>query len=525
MALLVALSTGVAWTPNATAGTVIAETDNGPVEGLVMPTMHKFLGIPYAAPPVGNLRWQPPQPPASWASPLDATAFANHCPQVVSPFGFPSTTEDCLYLNVYTPNKKGFAVDRRRRRPVIVWIHGGAFSVGESDDYDPIKLIAGGDVIVVTINYRIGALGFLAHPALTAESPTNASGNYGLMDQQYALQWVHRNIAAFGGNPRRVTIAGESAGGISVHAHMASPGAAGLFHRAIVESGAVFNQLTLADAETRGTALATTLGCSDQSAACLRALPIEQILADQGDGLTSAGPIVDGALLPQPIRTAFETGHYNQVPVIEGSNHDEFRLFVALLVEIAQGSPLTAAQYPAAIETTLGVPSIFVPVLMNAYPLSNYASPGLALSAMATDAAFVCNARAAARLLSRKPTFAYEFNDTNAPQLFLPAVSFPYGAAHASELQYLFNVPDVLPVPAPPLDADQQQLSATMIRYWTRFARSGKPHASNVPRWPKYNPNDAVFLSLVAPTPVLEGGGAFTVDHKCGFWDPLLGND
>ncbi len=510
----------------AAAETVIATTDTGPVEGVVTPAMDEFLGIPYAAAPVGELRWMPPQPHAAWSSPLDTSAYGNHCPQITSPFGLASTTEDCLFLNVYTPHRKSVAArDLRRNRPVMVWIHGGAFQVGESDEYDPTRLVEVGDVVVVTINYRLGALGFLAHPALSAESPDGVSGNYGILDQQFALQWVQRNIRAFGGNPRRVTIFGESAGGISVHAQLASPLAAGLFQRAIVESGGVFLQPTLAAAETSGGTLADAVGCSDQSAACLRAVSVDQLLANQGTELTSSSPVIDGHVLPQPMLTAFKNGDFNRVPVIEGSNHDEMRLFVALLIELVDG-PLSDEDYPDAVASFLGVPPSLVPALISHYPLANYDSAGLALSALATDASFACSGFAATRALSGKVrTYGYEFDDENAPELFLPPVSYPYGAAHASEIQYLFDVPNV--VAAPPLDAGQQQLSDAMVRYWTRFARTGKPTPPHVPRWPRYDGHETrtqQLLSLAAPSPVVESGLNFSLDHQCAFWDSLLGN-
>ncbi|MFL6714693.1 MAG: carboxylesterase family protein, partial [Sulfurifustis sp.] len=206
----------------------VVNTENGVVRGAATESVAKFLGIPYAAPPVGELRWQPPHPAAGWTGVRDVTQFAPHCPQAASPFGLASTTEDCLYLNVYTPAH----IDRgqEHRKPVMVWIHGGALVVGQSDDYDPTKFVERGDVVVVTINYRLGALGFLAHPALSAESPDHVSGNYGFLDQQAALQWVRRNIDRFGGDPDNVTIFGESAGGLSTHTQLASPLAHGLFH-------------------------------------------------------------------------------------------------------------------------------------------------------------------------------------------------------------------------------------------------------------------------------------------------------
>src|ERR1700733_15064420 len=209
------------------AAAPVGATANGAVRGLANGAADEFLGIPYAAPPVGALRWQPPQPAASWAGVRDATKFAAHCPQLASPFGLASTSEDCLFLNVFTPKAGG-------QHPVMVWIHGGALVTGESDDYSPAGLVADG-VTVVTINYRLGALGFLAHPA--PADANGQSGDYGLMDQQAALRWVQRNIASFGGDPRDVTLFGESAGGLSTLSQVASPAARGLFAKAIAESG------------------------------------------------------------------------------------------------------------------------------------------------------------------------------------------------------------------------------------------------------------------------------------------------
>jgi para-nitrobenzyl esterase len=300
----------------------------------------------------------------------------------------------------------------------MVWIHGGGLVVGESDGYDPTKLVAE-DVIVVTINYRLGEPGFLAHPAFAAESPDGAAGNYGLLDQQAALRWVQRNIRAFGGDPKNVTIFGQSAGGLSVHSQLASPLAAGLFHKASVESGAYsLVQPSLKMAETAGAAFATSAGCVDPStaAACLRSLTVEEILAQQPSG--TMVPNLDGFVLPLTVGSAFTTGQFNQVPVIEGSNHDEWRLFVAQ-TEATTGTPLTAADYIPAIADTLRVPLPVAAAIADEYPLANYASPSVALGAVGTDRVFACNTRVSARLLSQYvPTYQYEFNDPNAPMLF-----------------------------------------------------------------------------------------------------------
>src|SRR5947208_6294913 len=324
-------------------------TERGPVRGIMTPTLRKFLGIPYAAAPVGRLRWRPPKDHVRWSTPFDATRFGNHCPQVASFFGTASITEDCLFLNIFAPKEEAKEQTNLHRYSVMVWIHGGVFTVGESDDYIPTKLVEQGDVIVVTINYRLGALGFLAHPALTAESPDHVSGNYGIMDQQFALRWVRRNIAAFGGNRHNVTIFGESAGGLSVLSNLTSPTAAGLFHQAIVESGAYMLALpTLADAESQSTAFANSVGCTDQTVECLRSTSVETILANQGD----VSPNADGKVLPLSLDTAFATGQFHHVPVMQGTNHDEMRLFVAS--DELGGHPLTAEEYPLAVSSFVG---------------------------------------------------------------------------------------------------------------------------------------------------------------------------
>ena len=498
-------------------GHTLVLTDRGLVRGVETADVRAFRGIPYAAPPTGGARWQPPGPVARWEGVRDASAFAPHCAQPASPFGTASVSEDCLYLNVYTPKDGFLHRDLLRGHPVMVWMHGGALLVGESDGYDPTRLVDAGDVIVVTINYRLGALGFMAHSALTAESPDHVSGNYGLLDQQAALRWVQRNIARFGGDPHRVTIFGESAGGSSVTAHLASPLAAGLFQRAIVESGAyLLAPSTLAVGEERGQALADRAGCPDQTAACLRALPVPTLLANQGPS-PSAQPVIDGLVLTQAPRTAFESGQFNQVPVLEGSNHDEWRLFVALNIELVAG-PVTPEGYPAAIAATLGIPEAATAPFAAEYPLEDHASPGEALAALGTDGVFACNARRAELLLSAHvPTYAFEFNDEDAPQRFLPPVSFPYGAYHAAEVQYLFDSPSR--VPSEPLDQDQQQLAAAMVDYWTTFARTGQPNRPGRRFWPRFRADSERVLSLDTPARAVETD--FAADHHCDFWAAL----
>lgn len=512
-AAIVALVASMVWSTVAAAadgqgadsnGGLVVHTDKGPVRGTVSGGVREFLGLPYAAPPVGDLRWQPAEEHARWHGVLDATRFGSPCPQVGGPFGPASTNEDCLFLNVYTPG--GAERDEGAAGlPVMVWIHGGALVSGAASLYDPSSMVARG-VVVVTINYRLGELGFLAHAAL-ADSAGRPSGNYGLTDQQEALRWTQRNIERFGGDPSNVTIFGESAGGLSVHSQLVSPLARGLFSRAIIESGSyAMTQASLAGAEAAGAAYASSVGCADQTASCLRALPVSTLLAHQ-PGIVN--PNIDGRLLTQSVGPALATGSFNRVPVIEGTNHDEWALFVAL-TELATGHPLTAAGYQAAIQQTLGVSAAVAQVLAGIYSPSSFGgNPSLALTALGTDAIFACSARRAVRSISAfVPTFQYEFSDVNAPPFF--NVSFPMGAYHAAELQYLFSNLDGT------LAAAQRQLSADMVGYWTRFARTGSPNSASSPAWPAFTAAAEQFQSLVPPAPTPATG--FAAEHKCSVW-------
>ena len=264
----------------------VVQTAEGPVRGFVENGVSRFLGIPYATPPTGALRWQPPQAPAERKQTLRVMAYGHTCAQIntLGVFAAPSDSEDCLYLNVFAPEaKKG--QERRASLPVMVWIHGGGNFDGESNDFDGSKLARDGGTVVVTINYRLNIFGFFAHPALDAEG--HPAANYGIMDQQFALQWVRRNIRAFGGNPDNVTIFGESAGGTDVIALLASPASADLFQRGIIESGAFTGTETLANAEATGQAFATAAGCADQTAECLRALSVHEILTSSARTLAA----------------------------------------------------------------------------------------------------------------------------------------------------------------------------------------------------------------------------------------------
>jgi para-nitrobenzyl esterase len=516
--LSVCTALGASAPAQAAAAPVIVATDRGPVSGVATPSGQAFLGIPYAAPPVGALRWRPPEPAPRWVGLRDASQFGSGCPQGPSLVGAASLNEDCLYLNVFTP-AGGPRDERGQPYPVMVFIHGGGFKTGTGSDYDPGRLVRRG-VVVVTLNYRLGLLGFTAHPTLTAESPDHASGNYGLLDQQAALGWVQHNIAQFGGDPSNVTLFGESAGGLSVHAHLVSAGSAGLFRAAIVQSGAyALTQPPLAVAEAQGLALQAAVGCADL--ACLRRAPVASLLATEGPDVLQYVPSLDGKVLTQSIGSALATGAFTRVPVIEGTNHDEYRSLIALYHELPYG-PITAEQYPLLIAKDFGLPPAVVALITQAYPLSAYPSPSLALAALGTDAMFACPAVAASGWLQRYvPTWRYEFSDAQAPAPQVP-LSFPLGAYHAAELQYLFDTVGWLQIP--PLSAAQQQLSDAMVGSWVNFARSGDPNAANVPNWAAYQPplSDRV-QQLVAPAPQPGSGSAFAADHRCAFWAALSG--
>ncbi len=519
---------GFLTTPCGTAAAAqpTAQIDQGTLSGLESGGVEEYLGVRYAQPPVGNLRWQPPVPVPPSRTHVNATQFGNNCPQNPAPWGTPSTTEDCLFLNVYVPaSAHGHDNDHDHDRgnlPVMLWLYGGGFVAGQGSVYDPTALVKQGNVIVVTINYRLGALGLFAHPALDAEHHLVA--NYALMDQQLALKWVARNISSFGGDPGNVTIFGESAGGIAIYAHLTSPLSSGLFQRAIIESGAP-DYLTLKQAESDGLTLAQKVGCTagspQQVAACLRRVPVAQLLANQA---TETGAIVEGVLLPQPPADAIAQRKVNRATIINGTNHDEGRLIAAFIWDLS-GAPLQASGYQSALEIIsnflpgTGYPLSAIPAIMQAYPLSKYPSPDLAAAAVITDGTIACPALEMDKALSQAvPLFAYQFDDANAPEIVAPPVSFPYGATHFSELQYIFNMSALTLPGTPALTPAQQQLSASMMRYWTDFAHSGNPnHPGQPPLWgPFKSQRGGLFQSLETPSP--RGETDFSAIHNCDFW-------
>ena len=497
---------------------LVVATHDGAVRGVAVSGGYAFRGLPYAAPPLRNLRWQPPQRPASWRGVRDATQFAPSCPQAKNLSQPPGPeSEDCLYLNVSTPTLR-----KNARRPVLVWIHGGGLAEDGALNYDGTKLAADG-VVVVTINYRLGALGFLAHPAL-ASQPGGPAGNYGLMDQQAALRWVRHNVAAFGGDPHNVTIAGQSAGGLSVLAQLVSHGSRGLFDRAIVQSGAfALNQMPLADAEAFGQTFAAQVGCADQTAACLRSVPAETLV--QAFPNAAIPGVVDGKVLTEPIGTALAAGRFARVPILDGLNHNEEWIFVAGVHVAVSGGRFvpapapTVATYESVIASVLGVSAARASAVAAEYPPSAYPAPTpdisalVALSTLVSDANFACPALQVDQWTSaRVPTFAYEFDDGTAPSRFAHPGDLPPLATHSSEIQYLLDQPNT-PYPAT-FTSDQEALAQTMRRAWINFAVKGDPSSPQL-AWPAIGSNES-FISFATPQSAL--GQNFGSLHHCAFW-------
>ena len=494
----------------------VIKTDGGQLRGAMDGGAVKYLGIPYAAPPIGNLRWKAPQPPARWEAVRDATVFGNRCAQTtaVGEFGAPSTSEDCLFLNVFVPNRP----TNGKKLAVMFWIPGGGLFAGGSNEYNAKGLVEDGNVIVVTMNYRLGLLGFFAHPEID-EGDRHALVNYGLLDQQFALRWVRSNIASFGGDPDNVTVFGESAGAVSIYGHLVSPASAGLFHKAILESGLTFIAkpnlvVPLSDAVVLGQRFAAAMGCKNNAADCLRSLPVQRIIDQQMPFL--AGLVTGGAVVPESLETALRAGRFNRVPIINGTNHDEWRWPVAR-TELRSGKPLQADQYRPALIDFFGPTGTKVEA---EYPLAKFKSPSEALAASQTDAYFACAALKSNESIARyRPVYGYEFNYADAP-MYMPKASFPYGAAHTVELQFIFPQFHGGSGTMHELSASEKELATTMRRYWTNFAKNGNPNSAGLPAWPKFTRESDLVMSMNLPQP--SSITTFRSDHHCGFWNRTL---
>ncbi|MBK6411660.1 carboxylesterase family protein [Sphingopyxis sp.] len=520
LALLLSLSTVASAAPK--ADPLRVATRLGVVEGVAIGQTRAFLGVPYAAPPVKDLRWKRPVPAAAWKGIRSATQFAAKCPSLSwGPGGGTVGNEDCLYLNIYTP--KGI----KERRPVAVWFHGGGFTAGASQDVDPSRFAEKTGTVVVTVNYRLGALGFASLPELDAESPTHGSGNYALLDQQAALRWVQENIKAFGGDPRRVTAMGESAGAFSIWAHIASPGARGLFHRAITMSGP---NSSLADGmpmveraveQKRGASskLAEEFGCHTRSKLleCLRAVPAAALVAAAGASRGWPGwtIILDGDVLPEQPRRMRELGKVARVPVLSGHTENEGGFFTAMRT-IRPGAGWKEDDYRDAVSR-----APFGAKILAAYPPHKYGSPDTTF-ATAVSNQWACGTQSINLIHSRfAPVYAYEFADRGAPPTLFAFPGAPKGAFHTAEIPYVFQTsyPSELHAGPPTFSPAQVGLSDRMLKTWGDFIWGREPAALSE-------------FGKTGETAVLSPDGdkklsstEFREKHNCIFWDQTLFGD
>jgi para-nitrobenzyl esterase len=500
----------------------VAATVSGDIQGVDAGASCAFLGVPFAMPPIGSRRWARPEAMPAWAPALlSATTAPSTCPQLNTANGQPQGAEDCLKLNIWTPNPPPSPGS-----PVIVWFHGGSF-VNASANFAPQNgqnLAALTGAIVVAPNYRLGPFGYLRNEALVAEDL--AAGNYGLLDQRAALVWVHDHIAAFGGDPGNVTIAGQSAGGHSVSLHLVSPGSAGLFHRAIMQSGsASVRWRTASDAASQGQEFAAALGCTNPNPslvlACLRTKTRDQILLARPPALfeqvTETGrtqwtPIVEGVEIPDQPRFLYEVGAFSRVPVVIGSTRDEGWTWV----NRSFPSSMTTDQYEAALDREFGAEAAAV---LTAYPAAEFSSPKDALVRLIGDVEYTCEARRIARLIERTktPVYLYSF-DREIDAVVADRV------AHGMDVNFVFGNNYGPPLfPAFALTGTDLALSQAISGYWTRFAATGNPNSDDpsIVHWPAFkHPSGqgrGADKHLVLDSTIEEG--MRLREAQCDFWD------
>jgi para-nitrobenzyl esterase len=524
---------------------VQVQTSFGPVEGYEDDGVLSYRGIPYAAPPVEELRWKPPIDPEPWADMLPAIEKPNVCPQLTFA-GLPvpgfMPSEDCLYLNVDTP-AQGSGI------PVMVWIHGGGFTLGDglqTDGGTAGDLIAREvGAVVVSMNYRLGQLGFLAHGELSAESPDGASGNYGLMDQTAALRWVQDNIERFGGDPDNVTIFGESAGAFSVCSHLASSKSAGLFEKAILQSGSCERPWPmLSAAEAQGDAFAAALECDTEAdvLACMRAKSADEVIAalppapnfgfNPSEGPAGTwGPVLDGSFFTEQPSESFSSGNFNQVPTILGFTREEARLFVWLGELADPPLEVTADNYQDLIAHLLGGNTELAARAVEQYPLSDYSEPAVALAAVATDTIFRCPGKLeAAKLGAFVPTYLYQFEYQDGHsqlEVVLPFIdgslpSYDLGAFHSADIPYVFGYDPLLVINLEDFSttlntwaagtADAALWTEILSDFW-RFALTDNPSPLGGLEWPSYD--EGTDQHKVYDTTVRLGSNAA---ENCDFW-------
>ncbi|GAA2821137.1 carboxylesterase family protein [Nonomuraea rubra] len=505
MALLLVQGCGAAKAraePSTVPGLEVA-LDSGMIRGVEDGDVLRYRGIRYARPPVGELRWRPPQPVARWRGVVPATASGPACPQDNVNPKERSDVEDCLTLDVTVPKQAGLekaGLEKAgpekaggKRKPVMVWLHGGGFVAGRGADYDPRRLAVQGDVVVVTVEFRLGVLGYLALPGMVG------GGTFGLQDQQAALRWVRRNAAAFGGDAGNVTLFGESGGGVATCGHLTAPDSRGLFAKAIIQSGTCGTVLlampgaprspfwrSVKETHAATRTAATRLGCpagrdAGRILACLRGKPVKDLLPQTGLFQAAA---YGGPTLPTSPERALRTGDFARVPVLSGHTSKEALLFAGTLG--LAGMPITDENLPALLREGFGSRAGGI---ARRYRREDYATASEAWAAPYTDAVFACpHAEDRDALARRVPVYAYVFGDDTVPPFIPSPPGFPAGAGHASELLYLFDVkekPISLDGKPVPLTALQQSVARDMVAAWTSFARTGTPSVSGKP-WPRW---------------------------------------
>ncbi|GGT11117.1 carboxylesterase/lipase family protein [Streptomyces griseoviridis] len=507
----------------ASSGTAVTvRTDSGLVRGLRTDTHALFRGIPYAGPPKGVHRWAAPRPVRPWKGVRDAVKPGPLCPQVASPYArVSSLEEDCLVVDVTV------RAAAERPAPVLVWVHGDG-AVGGGGLFDARRLADRG-LVVVTVNYRLGVFGGFGYPGLAG------SGTFALQDQQAALRWVRRNAAAFGGDPGNVTVAGSSFGAAAISGHLTSPGARGLFHRAVLASGEGMMDMpagamgegvpayphytwrTEREVRATGVEMTSSLGCArrdpERALRCLRALPVKKLLAVPHI-MNAFQTFAHGTeVLPELPEKALREGRFPRIPLLTGATRDEHRLFVGMAHD-AVGAPFTAGQYERALATAFGDRADEVAAY---YPVGDFPSPALAWATVVTDRMWARGAWAQARAFGRHaPTYAYEFADRDAP-MYLPFPGdFDFGAYHAGDTPYVFEDADAQRRFTPA----QVRLAGTMTDQWARFARTGTPDGPGLPPWPRFDPSRPVPHTLsLAPDRI--GPVDYARDHRLAFWHRL----
>jgi para-nitrobenzyl esterase len=520
MLLSLGLASASASVAQNTSPSSIVQTQSGSVRGVVEDDVVTFRGIPYAAPPVGQLRWAPPRQPASWKGTMDATHYGSGCPQLAR-YGLTEAgyNEDCLFINVTVPgDHKGV----RAKRPVMVWIYGGAFVGGSSALYPLTELAKAGDAVIVSFNYRLGVFGFMAHPAFNPD----ANGAYGLEDQRQALRWVQANIAAFGGDPRNVTVAGESAGAASICMHIIAPKeSTGLFQKAIIQSaGCVQHLRTVQEASVIGDRVANVAGCTGTSdtLACMQSKSPRELLEAAskvaGSDIMTYVPSVGTPAVPQQGLVALSRNEFVHVPILNGGNSKELLLYVAYAVQA--GQPVTPQNYLAHLEGVYGDKAT---VVAAEYPVASFPSAPEALGITMSDFTPVnglnnCLFLETGKLASKSvPVYEYQFADPDAPPV-TENPGFPMGAVHSAELPYQFpHFSNTTKLDGPNLLPNSQRLAQQMLGLWMSFVRDGRPVADGVPVWPQFHrPTDVLWLE-----PGKTQLANISHEHRCGFWQGL----